>query len=239
MGLMKANKSIISRYYCPRSGCKVLGCLMHNPSLVNSKTYKLDSSYFLNKNHKLLFETIKALADRGMNEITLGDIENYMYANSTLAYNRFFEIGDESDWIIALIEDANLTNYEYYHGIVQKYAYLRDMISIGFDVSDILDETEIEGAFLEQQRQDFYKMDLNSIIKHYTSKMSEIRGSYTRRGVENSRKAGEGVDELIETFKQAPEYGWRTISPILDTLIRGARRRAFSVISKDSGVGRD
>lgn len=239
MGLMKANKSIISRYYCPRSSCKVLGCLMHNPSLVNSKTYKLEASYFLNKNHKLLFETIKALADRGLNEVTLGDVENYMYANSTLAYNRFFEVGDESEWIISLIEDANLANYEYYHGIIQKYAYLRDMISIGFDVSDILDETEIEGSFLEQQRQDFYKMDLNSIIKHYTSKMSEIRGSYTRRGVENSRKSGENVDELLESYKQAPEYGWRTISPMLDTLIRGARRKAFSVISKDSGVGRD
>lgn len=238
MGLMKANKSIISRYYCPRSSCKVLGCLMHNPSLVNSKTYKLEASYFLNKNHKLLFETIKALADRGLNEVTLGDVENYMYANSTLAYNRFFEVGDETEWIISLIEDANLANYEYYHGIIQKYAYLRDMISIGFDVSDILDETEIEGSFLEQQRQDFYKMDLNSIIKHYTSKMSEIRGSYTRRGVENSRKSGENVDELLESYKQAPEYGWRTISPMLDTLIRGARRKAFSVISKDSGSGK-
>lgn len=238
MGLMKNSKSVLNRYYCPRSSCKVLGCLMLNPSLVNSKTYKLEANYFLNKNHRILFETIKGLADNGLNEITLGDVENYLYANSTLAYNRFFEIDDMSEWILALIEDANLSNYEYYHGIVQKYSYLRDMISIGFDVSDILDETEIESSYLEEQRQAFYKMDLNSLIKHYTTKMSAIRGSYTRRGIENSRKAGEGVDELLESFKKAPEYGWRTVSPILDGVVRGARRRAFSVISKDSGVGK-
>ena len=99
MGLMKNSKSVLNRYYCPRSSCKVLGCLMLNPSLVNSKTYKLEANYFLNKNHRILFETIKGLADNGLNEITLGDVENYLYANSTLAYNRFFEIDDMSEWI--------------------------------------------------------------------------------------------------------------------------------------------
>lgn len=238
MGLIKVNKGIMNKYYCARSACKVLGCLMLNPQLVNSKTYKLEPEYFINRNHRMLFDTIRGLADNGIAEIKLADIESYMYSNSTLAYNRFFEMDNEADWILELLEDANLSNYEYYHGIVQKYAYLRDMIAIGVDVSDILDETEMESVHLEEQRRAFFKMDLNEIIKHYTTKMSSVRGSYTRRGVENSRKSGEGVDELLETFQQAPEYGWRTTSQYLDGIIRGARRRSFSVISKDSGVGK-
>lgn len=238
MGLIKANKGIMNKYYCARSACQVLGCLMLNPQLVNSKTYKLEPEYFINRNHRMLFDTIRGLAENGISEITLSDVESYMYNNSTLAYNRFFEMDNEADWILDLLEDANLSNYEYYHGILQKYAYLRDMISIGVDVSDILDETEMESVHLEEQRKAFFKMDLNEIIKHYTTKMSSVRGTYTRRGVENSRKSGEGVDELLESFQQAPQYGWRTTSQYLDGIIRGARRRSFSVISKDSGVGR-
>lgn len=238
MAVFKVNREVVKKYYDSRSACQVLGCLMQAPRLVMSRQYPIIADYFATKNHRILYEVIEELAHTGLQEIGLADIENWMAKNSVVAYNRFFEMSDESEWILALIEDANMNNYEYYFNIVRKYSYLRDKINSGQDVSDILDESEIDTAILERQREEFLRMSLQDIIRHFDKKNIEIKQRYNIRGDENSRKSGDNVDELVERFKLAPQYGWRSESPRLDAITRGCRRGMFTVESKDSGTGK-
>lgn len=238
MGLMRMNRDVLKRYEDRRANCQVLGCLMLNPKLVKSRQYPIIGEYFATRNHRILFEVIEALAEGGANEIGLSDIESWMAQNSVVAYKRFFEMSDESEWILSLIEDAKLSNYEYYFNIVRKYSYLRDKIESGQDVSDILDESEIDTALLEEQREKFLRTPLQDIIRFFDKKNIEIKQRYNLRSDEDSRKSGDGVDELLESFKEAPNYGWRSESKMLDTATRGCRRGMFVVESKDSGTGK-
>ena len=209
------------------------------PKLINSRTDAVDADYFHTRTHRALFDAIEALALTGKFEkIALGDIENWMYNNAQVTYNKFFEVGDESDWIVSLIEDADLGSYTYYLDIVRKYSFLRDKIRAGQDVSDILDETELDIRLLEEQRNSFYEMSLQDIIKHYDRKNIEIKSKYTVRSRENSRKSGDNADEIWESFKESPEYGWRSESRFLDRIMRGCRRKMFMLESKDSGTGK-
>ena len=236
---MAVNQRVLQKYEDRRSNCKVLGCLLLNPKLLKSRTDPIDSDYFCTRTHKVLFEVIESLASTGKFEtITLGDIENWMYNNAQVSYNKFFETGDESEWILSLIDDADLGSYTYYLDIVRKYAFLRDKIKSGQDVSDILDETQVDLRLLEEQRNNFYNMTLQDIIRHYDRKNVDIKGKYTVRSKEDSRKSGDDAEEIWKAFEESPDYGWRTESRFLDRVARGARRGMFSLESKDSGTGK-
>lgn len=236
---MGVNQRTLQKYYDRRSACKVLGCLMLKPNLIKSRTDIICSDYFGVRTHKVLYEVIEALAKTGQFEtITLGDIENWMYNNAQVSYNKFFENGDESEWILNLIEDADLNTYSYYLDIVRKYAFLRDKLSSGQDVSDILDETQLDLRLLEEQRQRFYEMTLEDIIKHYDRKNLDVKSKYVMRDREDSRKSGDDADEIWEEFKKSPDYGWRSGSAFLDRISRGCRRGMFGLESRESGSGK-
>ena len=168
---MAVNKRLMEKYCDRRSCMKVLGCLMVEPKLLRYSNEPICSDYFPVRTHKVLFEVIEAIASTGQVEtIGLSDIENWMYNNAQVSYNRFFETNDESEWILSLIEDADLGTYSYYLDIVRKYSFLRDKIASGQDVSDILDETLVDSQLLEQQRKAFFEMSLDDLIKHYDRK---------------------------------------------------------------------
>ena len=236
---MAVNKRVLEKYYDRRSGMKVLGCLMVNPKLLLYKTEPICADYFPVRTHKALFGAIEAIASTGnVESIGLSDIENWMYNNAQVSYNRFFEVNDESEWILSLIEDADLGNYSYYLDIVRKYSFLRDKLASGQDVSDILDETLVDSRLLEEQRKAFFEMSLEDLIRHYDRKNLDIKSKYVMRSDEDSRKSGDGADELWERFKEAPDFGWRSESKYLDTICRGCRRKMFVVESRDSGTGK-
>ena len=236
---MAVNKRLMEKYCDRRSCMKVLGCLMVEPKLLRYSNEPICSDYFPVRTHKVLFEVIEAIASTGQVEtIGLSDIENWMYNNAQVSYNRFFETNDESEWILSLIEDADLGTYSYYLDIVRKYSFLRDKIASGQDVSDILDETLVDSQLLEQQRKAFFEMSLDDLIKHYDRKSLAVKSKYVMRSEEDSRKSGDGAEELWERFKLAPDYGWRSESKYLDTICRGCRRKMFVVESRDSGTGK-
>lgn len=238
MSLIRISRDALKKYYSRRDACMVLGCLMADPSLVKSKQYPICAEFFAVRNHRLLYEAIEALAYAGLKEIGLGDIESWMYSNAQVTHHRFFEEGDESEWILDLIELANLANYSYHFDIVRKYAFLRDKLEAGQDVSAILDETEINTAILEEQRNTFFNTPLAEIIRYFDNVNMQTKMKYSIRGGENSRKSGDNADELYERMKSSPSYGWSTESRYLDTISRGCRRGMFVVESKDSGTGK-
>jgi replicative DNA helicase len=55
---------------------------------------------------------------------------------------------------------------------------------------------------------------------------------------DQASQAGEGVLELLETFKKVPEYGYPMFGPLINTVTRGARLKKFYLRSAASGVGK-
>ena len=239
--MAKATKSLLQKYCDPRANCNVLSCLMKNPRLLNSKDRPLDDTYFdTNKTHRALFLVIENLHQYGIESIKLGDIETYLSTHDQLTYKRFFEIGDESEWILELLDlDVDEFNYEHYYNIVAKFAYLRAKIQMGQDVTDILDMNEIDNRVLEEQYSNFMAMPLSEIIKHYDMKNLEVKSKFMHRKAEDSRKSGDEAEKLFESFKLAPSTGWKHADgTILDEISRGARRGMLTIQSRESGLGK-
>lgn len=235
---MKINKKKINKYYCKRSACQVLGCMMKNPRLATSREYTVNENDFVSPLHKTLFMVIYNLSIQGASEIKLGDVETYLANNDVVAHNRVFENGDGAEWIVSILEDANESNYAYYHSMVRKYSYLRCKMEMGQDVSEILDLEEINTTLLEQQRESFERMTLNDIIKYFDSLNLQSKNSFMVRSTESSRKVGENARELREQMKLSPDFGYTYTSRYLNTVSRGARKGTFTIRTQDTGTGK-
>ena len=122
--MARVRKDILQRYYDSRSACYVLSMLMKKTKLLKSKERPLHESYFITKTHKALFIVIDNLYKGGLETVKLGDIETYLATHDQLTYKRFFEVGDETEWILELLElETDETNYGYYYDIVRKFAF--------------------------------------------------------------------------------------------------------------------
>lgn len=212
--------------------------MMKNPRLSSSREFAVNENDFISPIHKTLFIVIYNLNLQGVKEVKLGDVETYLANNDVVAHSRVFENGDGAEWIVSILEDANETNYAYYHSMVRKYSYLRCKMEMGQDVSGILDLEEINTTILEQQREAFERMTLNDIIKYFDALNLESKNSFMVRGVESSRKVGDNARELREQMKLSPDFGYSYSSRILNTVSRGARKGTFTIRTQDTGTGK-
>ena len=236
----KVKRELLQRYTDPRACCYVLSCLLKNPRLLRDKNRYMDETFFINKTHKALFLVIENLSYNGLDRITLGDIETYLATHDELTYKRFFVVGDESEWILELLDlDTDENNYDYYYNIIKKFAYLRAKMETGQDVTDVLDMSEIDNALVEQQYEIFINTPLNEIIHYFDSLNLDVKSRFTTRGTEQSKKAGDGSKKIYEQLSQSPDYGFRlSTGKYMDSLARGARKGMLVIDSRESGTGK-
>lgn len=238
--MAKVKRDVLQRYTDPRACCYVLSCLLKNPKLLRDRDKYLDETFFVNKVHKALYIVIENLSYSGLDKITLGDVETYLATHDELTHKRFFTVGDESEWILELLDlETEEQNYPYYHSIVQKFAFLRAKMEAGQDVTDVLDMSEIDTALVEKQYEAFVQTPLEDLIHHFDCLNLDVKSRFTAGSTEQSKKAGEGARELFERLGESPDYGFRlSTGRFTDSLARGARRGMLVCDSRESGTGK-
>lgn len=228
----------IKKYYDKRTACQVLGCLMLNPRLVNSKEYQINIEDFMGNSHKALFECIYNLAQQGVQSIGLNDIETFMYNYKPINYTQMFEKNNSEAWIVDILEDANEHNYKYYYTEFKKLSLLRSYINEGIDVSEILDLNSMDIIFQEEQLKSFEKKSIKDIISFFDKKNLKAKSMFVFGDESSQRKAGDNAEELREEMKQSPSYGLNTESQYLNTVTRGFILRNFILETRDTGTGK-
>ena len=232
------NKKIIKKYYDGRSSCQVLGCLMINPKLIKSLEYPLDKEDFIGATHKTLFVCIYNLAQQGLQTINLSDIETYLHNTNPLDYIKLFEKYNGEQWILNILEDATIENFDYYYRTVRKYALLRSYLQEGVNVSSILDLTNIDSEINQEQLTEFDTYSIEDIIKHFDRQNLSSKQRFTVREGNKSRKSGDGADELYKIMQQNPNYGYGLESEYLNTATYGIMGNRFLVDTRDTGTGK-
>ena len=231
-------RDLIKRYYDSRSACQVLGILMAKPKLLLSIDYNLDKEDFVGAIHKTLFACIYNLAHKGINSINLTDIENYLHNTDSVGYAKMFEKFDGSKWILDILQDANIDNFDYYYELVRKYSLLRSYLKAGIEVKDILDLTDMDSEILDKQQKEFEELTSDEIIRYFDRQNMKSKERFLLGNQNASRKSGDGADELYEIVKQSPSYGYGLDSDYLNAVVYGALGGRAMLESRDSGTGK-
>ncbi|PAV30313.1 hypothetical protein CIL05_07535 [Virgibacillus profundi] len=220
------------------STIQVLGSLIKQPDLLSeTNEYKIEVNDFPEKFHRIIFAAIHNLYNSGDVEV----IDSVVIDGFLSQYDVQYEIFNQNkglEYLETIQEMAEVENFDYYYGRLKKFSLIREMDGLGFDISEVYDETIMNPREAEELQKKFDKMSIEDILGIYENKMVEIKDKFESDSEARGIQAGDGVDELLDRLKGSPNVGLPLNSPMLTAAASGARLKKFYIRSAPTGHGK-
>lgn len=217
---------------------QVIGNVFNNPQLLDfTDKYTINDEDFPDQFHKIAFGTIYKLHELGVSQINLNSIADFL--SSRPKSEAIFKQQKGEEWLLKVAENCTPSAFDYYYNRLKKFTLLRAYDNYGISVIDIYDPDDILDTKKRQAQEDkIDNMSLTQIADLIDQKIDNIRMQYVDDVVEEAQQAGEGIFELIQSFKDNPEAGIPLYGPLINTVARGARLKKFYLRSAATGVGK-
>lgn len=216
---------------------QVLGCLFKNPSILIDSNYHINPEDFPETFHSLLFSSINNLFNNGTVTMDIPTICNYLYTMPT-QYS-IFEANNGTDYIDLIVKHADLENFESNYKLMKKFSVLRDLCSMGQDITDIFDYNETDPKRIEKMNERVFNMSTSDILNHFMIKFNDVATKHEMEDIGITKaKGSERVREVMRSFKESPDLGMRLYNEWYNTAFRGARLRKFYLETAGSGTGK-
>ena len=227
-----------SKYVDTAATIQVIGSVFNNPQLLDiTDRYIVTDEDFANEFHKIVFGAIYKLHELGAEEITLKSISDFLAARPKS--EAIFKTYKGEEWLIKAAENSVSTAFDYYYQRLKKFSLLRAYDNIGMDVSDIYDPDNFLDTKKKQLQEEILdNSTLEQLAMRVDEKIDAIRMQYVDDSFGEAFQAGEGIDDLIDKFKEHPEVGVPLYGPLINTVTRGARLKKFYLRSAATGVGK-
>ncbi len=227
-----------SKYYDTTAVMQVIGCVFNNPQLLDyTDKYTITDEDFANEFHRVIFGAVYKLHELGANVIALETLSDFF--SSRPKSGAIYKKENGEQWILKVADTANQSTFDFYYNRLKKMTLLRAYDNYGIDVSDIYDPDNILDAKKKQLQEDILdNSSLEDLANQVDRKIDEIRLKYVDDSFGEASQAGEGIDALIDRFKEHPEVGVPLYGPLVNTVTRGARLKKFYLRSAATGVGK-
>ena len=226
-----------SKYIDKTSILQVLGCLYKHPFLLEqTDKYFFSTADFTEGFHKIVFNSIHALAFQGMKTIDGIDIENYLAARPGL--HKIFNDNKGHLFLEQVKEFSDLNKFDYYFNRIKKFTLLRAFDNYGINVSWFYDTDLINVADAQAQEDRLDNHSIEEISNLVNQRIEDIKLDFLGKTAGEAKHAGDGVLELLESLKETPEVGVPLYGPLINTITRGARLKKFYLRSAPTGVGK-
>lgn len=227
-----------SKYVDVTAIMQIIGCVFNNPSLLDlTDKYNIVEEDFPSDFHKVAYGAIYKLHELGVKDITLENISDFL--STRPKSEAIFKQQKGEEWLLKVADNSLPNSFDYYYMRLKKMTLLRAYDNYGVDVSDIYDPDNILDVKKKQLQEDMLdNSTLEQIASKVEGKIESIRMQYVDDSFGEAAQAGEGIDELIDKFKDHPEVGVPLYGPLINTVTRGARLKKFYLRSAATGVGK-
>lgn len=219
-----------------RSILQCLGNLIIKPELLDDYNFETED-FEVEPFYEIIFSCIYNLYQQG-----IGKIDGFAIDSFLSSYQRQYKIFEDNhglDYCNQAVEICEQNNFLYYYHRLKKFSCLRFLAKQGYDTKRIYDHTVVEPAAQEREMQKLDQLSLDDIVDFISSTLvEEVRSKYSSESSSRGQLAGEGMKELIASYKQTPEYGIPLQSGVLTTVARGARLGKLYMRSASSGGGK-
>lgn len=226
------------RYYDPIVADQVISTLYKQPQLLEQDDkFHLIKDDFNMPIQRLLFTSIYNLYSEGASLITPELIETYL--SSRPVYKSLYD--DKNGKVILesyTASKTDISSFEYYYNRLKKFTLLRMFDNYGVDVSWLYNPDAFDGAVIQQQNEFLDSLSVSELADKVDKRIEQVKLEYLGAEGSESVQAGEGIEELIERMKQAPEVGIPLYGDLINTITMGARLKKFYLISAPSGQGK-
>ena len=215
---------------------QVLGCLAKNPLLFTDRDYKFSVDDFPEQFHRIVYGAIENLAAGGAAKIDPIDVDQYL-VNFPAQYKVFTD-NRGIEYIKRAQDAVEEGNLKYYYTILKKFSLLHKMKQSGIDTSEIYDATLTDPRKIAAMQDKFNGMGVNDILEFYEGKIVTIKQDFETSNDIIESKAGDGIMELVDKYKEKPEKGIDLVSPVMTTIFSGRRLKKFYLESSAQGMGK-
>lgn len=226
-----------SKYIDIAAIIQVIGNVYNHPQLLDlTDKYIITDEDFDNMFHKVVFGSIVKLYDLGSSKITIKNILDFL--STRPEYEGIFKANKGEEWLARASENADYNSFDYYYGRMKKMSLLRAYDHYGVDVSFLYDPDNILDVKKKQLQEEWLdNSNLETIADKVNERIESIKMTYVDNSYGEADQAGEGIEDLIQGFKERPEVGVPLFGPLINTVTRGARRKKFYLRSAPTGVG--
>lgn len=224
--------------YCSRSILQVIGCILRDPTLLDDGNRPLSKEDFESDVfYMIVFAAIYNLYSKGCAVIDEFAIDSFLSSYPT--QYQIYEANHGNEYVLESRNMCEPENYDYYYHRLRKFTLLRYYESKGFNTSSIYDSTitNPERAGVERQKFDaLTEQEIIDTVENTLVILPRIR--YSSDGLAEEIQAGDGLDELIDSFMEQPDMGIPLSSVAMNSVTRGARLQKLYMRSCPSGGGK-
>lgn len=216
----------------------IIGNIYKNPSILDDERYKFIEDYFPNEFHRIVFGAIYNLHLLGTKNINLNTIDDYL-SQRPKQYG-IYKTNKGQEYLEKAGEYADIATFPYYYNRIKKLTLLRMyQEKCGMDLSFLYDADNILDIKKKQQQEDWLdNTSVEQIAEIIDKKIQDIRLFYADDFDKKSVQAGEGIDDLIDTFMTTPDFGYPMYGDYINTISRGARLKKVYMRSAATGLGK-
>lgn len=215
---------------------QIIGSLMINPLLLLEYPDIEPTDFDINV-VRVCFIIIKKLYEQGATTLTPIEVDQEIekYERSSEIYKQ----NNGIDFLTTSYELAEVNNFKMYYDRLKKYSLLRRLKKEKYDISEYyIDDKELDNPLQAVQIQEhFDESSVEDILNSIESKYNVIRNDFMRGGRLRGEPA-EGIYNLIEELRTAPNIGPELEGEIFSSICRGAREGCFYLKSSSSGSGK-
>jgi len=223
-----------------RSVFQVLGNLMKKPSLLDDKQYFLDKSDFSPEDEStfyvIVFAAISNLYSEGLEEIDAIALDSFL-SNYERQY-KVFNDNSGVEYVQEAIDQAHFRNFDYSYKRLKKFSLLRKYQDIGIDITDIYDDSIVDPHESETMMAEFDSKTVADIISDVDKKLFQINKQFVNSSETQRIHAASGAKQLLEKYKETPDYGISLIGDLQNTIFRGGKLKTLSLRSAPSNLGK-
>lgn len=225
-------------YYDTSAAIQVIGCTMLKPDLLNEDgQYFYSSEDFNTDIHRVAFGAIFNLHQMGAEKITPKTIEDYLQLHPE-SYG-IYQQSKGNEWLQNCIENADLSNFDYYYSRLKKMTLLRGYTKAGVDMTWLYDpDNLIDRDKKEKQENYLNQISLNELADIVDNKILNVRDVYVDNATDKALKIGDSVDLVLQTLETTPEVGAPFFDQQLNYITRGARYGKYYLRSAPTGIGK-
>lgn len=213
-----------------------LSFMMQDPSIGDSWTSPVQKKDFKRNINRFIFVAIYNMFSEGNQKINAETIYNYI--DRTKSGQKALEMWNGPVYLQTM-EMIDLSKYDInvIYQRIKKKSILADLEKSGIDTTDIFDPT-ISGEKEEEQLERLDSMDFRDITNRYKDKIAEIEADYEGLAMKTGYQAGEGLEEVLSSFKQTPDIGPPLEGSLFNAITRGARSGKVYINSAGTGQGK-
>lgn len=232
--------SVTDKFLNPQASiANILGSLCQKPELLINNDVKLEKDDFVLDFHKIVFTAINNIIANVGTEDPISAFDVDIYLKNFESYYEIWKDSKGLDYLQSCVDNANLNTFNLNYETVKKMSLLRLYKSKGFSLEDIYDFTTSDPTKFTEQQKRLAKMSLDDIVAHFDNLSQNIKDKVREwENGSNSFRAGDDLENFIQSIQASPLYGLGFNDGYLNTLTGGMQLGKFYLRSMSTGRGK-